>query len=96
MLRRAVLIVGGLLVLLAAVLATHPAAIGLVLYCGIYGVLIVGGILFERYQYRPNVSRQGPWQRTGERFRDPGTGELVEVFYNPETGERDYVPVRGK
>ena len=93
MLRRALLAVGGLLLLLAAVFATHPDAWGLVVYCGLYGLLLVGGILFERYQYRPNVSRRGPWQPTGERFVDPGTGKLMEVLYNPETGERDYVPV---
>jgi hypothetical protein len=33
---------------------------------------------------------QGQWQPTGERFNDPTTGQVVEVYYNPQTGERDY------
>ena len=53
--------------------------------------LIVGGILFERRGYRPKVSQTvGNWQRTGERFVDPTTKREVEVYYNPQTGERDY------
>jgi hypothetical protein len=56
------------------------------------GTLILIGTAFERWRYRNRnaaVSR-GDWQPTGERFVDPGSGEKVEVFYDPESGERLY------
>ena len=94
MLRRIVLIAGGLLLLAALVLFTRPPLIGIALYLAFYGVLVVGGILFERSAYRPHVQRTRPgWQRTDERFTDPVSGVLTEVWFNPETGERDYRPV---
>jgi hypothetical protein len=31
------------------------------------------------------------WERTGERFEDPETHEIVEVLFNPRSGERRYV-----
>jgi len=30
---------------------------------------------------------------TGERFRDPTSGELIEVWEDPVRGEREYRPV---
>ncbi|HEX8726339.1 MAG TPA: hypothetical protein VF737_13210 [Gemmatimonadaceae bacterium] len=30
------------------------------------------------------------WQPTGERFVDPASGKLVDVYFDPETGEREY------
>ncbi len=91
MLRRALLIVGGLLLLAALVLFTHPPLLGIALYLAFYGILVVGGILFERSAYRPRIQRShAGWQRTGERFTDPVSGALTEVWFNPETGERDY------
>jgi hypothetical protein len=89
---RWVLIAYGVLCLVGAVilLAAHVTT-ALVLYLAINGLLIAGGILFERSGYRSQVNRtQGNWQSTGERFNDPTTGQVVEVYYNPQTGERDY------
>jgi hypothetical protein len=55
------------------------------------GLLILGSLAFEgRYRNRKNGDER--WQKTGERFEDPTTGELTEVRYNPQTGERAYVP----
>ena len=91
MLRR-VLIAYGLLCLIGAVilLAAH-VTFALVIYLAINGLIITGGILFESSGYRSNADRtQGKWQPTGERFNDPTTGQEVEVYYNPQTGERDY------
>jgi hypothetical protein len=31
------------------------------------------------------------WTLTAERFRDPQSGEMLEVWYCPRTGERAYV-----
>jgi hypothetical protein len=87
-----VLIAYGVLCLIVAgiLLAVH-ATIVLVIYLIVNGLLIVGGILFERRGYRSRVDRtRGKWQPTGERFMDPTTGRVVEVYYNPQTGERDY------
>ena len=91
MLRR-VLIAYGVLCLIGAVilLAAHVTT-ALVIYLAINGLVIVGAILFERSNYRSKADRtQGKWEPTGERFNDPTTGQIVEVYYNPQTGERDY------
>lgn len=64
------------------------------IYLFIEGGILIIAVLFEPWRYLPSVNRnKGHWQATGERFVDPTSGKLVEVFYNPETGERDY---RGK
>jgi hypothetical protein len=36
----------------------------------------------------------GDWRFTGERFLDPPSGEMLEVWYSPRTGERAYVRAR--
>jgi len=75
----------------AAILLAAHVTIALVIYLAINGLIIAGGILFERSSYRSNADRtQGTWQPTGERFNDPTSGQIVEVYYNPQTGERDY------
>jgi hypothetical protein len=60
------------------------------------GTMLVGALLLEPRYGRPR--RDGPqpqvdWQRTGERFFDDETKRLVEVWYNPATGERRYAGV---
>ena len=57
----------------------------------IYAGLVLLALLVERPRYHRSVDRSnGPWRFTGERFTDPASGELVEVFERPQTGERDY------
>ena len=91
MLRRLIIAYGVLCLIGAGILFAVHTTIALVLYLAVNGLLIVGGILFERKGYRPHVSQTGGnWQRTGERFVDPTTKREVEVYYNPQTGERDY------
>jgi len=36
----------------------------------------------------------GDWTFTGERFIDPKSGELLEVWFRARTGERAYVRAR--
>ncbi len=50
-----------------------------------------GLIALERARYgsRTPVQRPG-FEPTGERFIDPTTGRETVVYYNPQTGERDY------
>ena len=91
MLRMVVLVIAGLvaatgavLLLLGVTFAGIQALVG--------GGVIVVGILFER-RYHNNTQRGTPggrWQPTGERFSDPTTGKDVEVFYDPQSGERRY------
>ena len=88
----------------AAVLlfATALTAIGVVLFlegitvpgiqAGGIGILLILGTLFERWRYTRSDEPEGRhWESTGERFTDPTTGRIVEVMYDPTTGERRYV-----
>ena len=91
MLRRVLIAYGVLCLIGALILLAAHVTTALVIYLAINGLIITGGILFERSGYRSNVDRmQGKWRPTGERFNDPTTGQVVEVYYNPQTGERDY------
>lgn len=59
----------------------------------IAGLVIGLGTLFERWRYGGEQTRPGaPWERTGERFEDPHTGGTFDVYFDPRTGERRYVP----
>lgn len=95
MLRRAVIGLGALYLVAATVLllAFH-AGIWVAVYLALNGAAIAGAVLFERGRYRPRIDAgKGVWQTTGERFIDPTNGQLMEVHYNPATGQRNYVPV---
>jgi type IV secretory pathway VirB3-like protein len=90
---RAVIIGYGLLSLsgAAVLLFVVHATLWLVLYLAVNGFILVSAVLLERQRYRTRVDRtQGHWRPTGERFVDPTTERLMEVFYNSVTGERDY------
>ena len=93
MLRRFLIAFGVFDLIVAGVLLfVVQAPVVVVIYLAVSGAIIAGGILFERQGYRPNVDRtRGKWQPTGERFIDPTTGRMMEVRFNPQTGERDYV-----
>ncbi|MDB5986101.1 MAG: hypothetical protein JWR16_1154, partial [Nevskia sp.] len=87
MLRKLLLTLGLALLLTAATLTLFgnwPAA----LWCLINGAVLTVGIVFERWQYRrPQTQAPGAgWQATGERFVDPGSGELTELWFEPRTG----------
>ena len=93
---RLLIIIYGLLFLAGAALAVlADAAVVLIAYLAINGVVVAGAVLFERRGYRPLLDQaHGEWQQTGERFIDPVSGHLMEVRYNPSTGQRDYVEVQ--
>ena len=56
----------------------------------IAGSMVVLGTVFE-HRGRTDDERPGPgWERTGERFREPD-GAVVDVWFNPTSGERRYV-----
>lgn len=80
--------------LAAAVVRVLNAPGVLALYLAIGGVLILGSVLTIRDTYKPEIDEhRGHWEMTGERFRDPASGQMMEVRYNPTTGQRDYVEV---
>ncbi len=62
----------------------------------IWGAVLCIATLRERWRYRENERRDGAgWEATDERFIDPESGKLMQVFYQPTTGERRYEPVAG-
>jgi hypothetical protein len=94
MLRNAVL--GFALLVLTAglvLLAVQPAqAFGAL----VFGTLLTIGTLFERWRYKPLKTAQAAHGvATGERFVDPVSGVLMEVYYDAASGERSYVKVNG-
>jgi hypothetical protein len=80
----ALLVVGGL-----ALAHGAPGALQAV----ILGVVLCGGVVFERAAYKPleKTNSDARFQRTPERFIDPETKAPVTVFVDPATGERKYV-----
>ncbi len=94
MLRRWLLGLAALYLAIAVVLLLSGVAPWLAVYLVISGLVVAGALLFERSRYRPQVDRtRGAWQLTGERFVDPTSNRLMEVRFNPATGERDYVDI---
>ena len=61
------------------------------------GSLMLLGSLFERAaRHRAGNKPPGPgWERTTERFRDPGTGQVIVAWLNALTGQRSYMRVGG-
>lgn len=57
----------------------------------LFNAAVVGAALvFERRGYRPKAPDQSALRPTGERFRDPTSGELIQVWEDPRTGAREY------
>jgi len=88
---RALLAVGfGILAMLAfANLALWHSGVWLPI--GFYAALLAIAAAFEVGRYRPNHGvPNARWRATGERFFDPTTGTPTEVFFDPQSGARDY------
>ena len=90
MLRMVVLALGGIAVA-AGVLIVATGARGPGIYLMCVGTAIILGTAFERWRYRTRPPSAARWERTGERFEDPATGETMEVHYDRASGERRYV-----
>jgi hypothetical protein len=90
MLRSLVLALGIIAVAAGAfLLRAAPLAPRIYLIC--LGAAIILGTAFERWRYRNTPPADARWERTGERFEDPATGETMEVHYDSASGERRYV-----
>lgn len=60
----------------------------------LFGTLLLLGTVFERWRYKSaRAAGTARGTATGERFVDPETGALMEVWYDESTGERSYVRV---
>ncbi|HTR83400.1 MAG TPA: hypothetical protein VMI56_02905 [Reyranella sp.] len=92
MLRLAVLLVGVAVLVVGIVVASSTSALPAAWFL-IVGGAITAGTLLERVFYKPlhGAAPGGGWTKTGERFVDPDSGKMVDVFFNPTTGERKYV-----
>lgn len=56
------------------------------------GTALLLGTLFERWRYKQTKAPgAAKGVATGERFVDPETGALMEVWYDAASGERSYV-----
>ena len=94
MLRAVVLGLGAILVIVGVILCSSPALRPPGVQLLVLGMLMIAGIVFERWRYRKveDTPPAGPqWQKTGERFVDPETGLTMQVYYDPASGERRYV-----
>jgi hypothetical protein len=93
MLRATLLVVGGVMLAAAAFGALACWRFSAVIPLAVWGAILAGGLLIERWRYRPlsDNSPGGDWQATAERFVDPESSRRVTVFFNPATGERRYV-----
>jgi len=62
----------------------------------ILGGIIIASVAFERRYGRPGAASSRAsidWEPTGERFVDEETGDKLEVWMDPLTGERRYEPL---
>jgi hypothetical protein len=91
-LRRAVLGLGVLAILLGLLLLGLGMGLAGGFQLVLLGAIVVLGVALEARRYRGRVG-PGRWQATTERFVDPSTGRLMEVQFDPATGERRYVDV---
>ena len=92
--RMLVLAIGALLLFGGTLLTvlTGGGGIGLM----IFGALIIVGTGLERRYGRPGTPRRidhSDWRLTNEKFIDDETGQPLEVWMDPLTGERRYEPM---
>ena len=68
-----------------------------VLWLGAVLLPLIVWAIFRKggYKRQPLDAPPGPgWVRTEERFADPSSGETLEVWFDPQSGERVYVRAR--
>ena len=86
----------------ALVLAGLAAAGGVLVQVGssdsggfplfLLAALILLGTMFDAGYLARRRSTRGAWQLTAEREVDHQTGQILEVWYDPISGERRYLP----
>ena len=71
--------------------------IGCLFPLGVFAAVFLVWFFFRNggYKRRPLDAPPGQdWRFTGERFLDPSSGEVLEVWHSPTTGKRAYVRTR--
>ncbi|GGA46818.1 hypothetical protein [Dyella nitratireducens] len=88
-------VIGGLLLVGAGIAVLTGMMVALLPQLIFGGLLLVVGLAIERWRYKPLLrGRPDPrWKDTGERFVDPGSGQLTAVYFDAQRGERHYVVV---
>ena len=62
----------------------------------LFNSVVLGlALLFERRGYDPRAPKTATLRGSGERFLDPSSGKLVEVWEDPATGAREYRELEG-
>ncbi len=57
----------------------------------LFNAAVLGAALvLERRGYRPKAPDESALRPTAERFKDPSSGELIQVWEDPRTGTREY------
>jgi hypothetical protein len=92
--RTLILALGALLLFGGTLLTvlTGGGGIGLM----IFGALMMTSVAIERRYGRPGTPprlEHSDWQLTNEKFIDDETGQALEVWMDPLTGERRYEPM---
>ena len=59
----------------------------------VFAGLILIGTVFDVGYLAPRRTVRGAWQLTGEREIDHQSGVMLEVWYDPVSGERRYLPM---
>ena len=89
--RIAALVIAGLAAMGGVLLQTASAGGGgFPLF--VLAALVALGTVFDAGYLAKRRSTRGAWQRTFEREVDHQSGQILEVWYDPVTGERRYVP----
>jgi len=68
--------------------------IAFAIWCGGLLLVVLIWALFRNggYKRTPLDAPPGPdWQKSDERFVDPSSGEVLDVWFQPKSGERAYV-----
>ena len=84
----------GLLALVLGASMVHLRTPGAVVFwLFVIGAILVFAALFERVTYKKLAPRKPPpdFMPSAERFIDPATGKLIQVYVTPATGERVHV-----
>ncbi|WP_315751297.1 MULTISPECIES: hypothetical protein [unclassified Bradyrhizobium] len=68
--------------------------IDLVLWLAVISAVVLVWFVFRQGGYKRDALSAPPgpaWIKTEERFVDPTSGETLDVWFHPRTGERAYV-----
>ena len=71
--------------------------IGFAIWLGVIALVFLIWFVFRPggYKREPLDAPPGPgWVKTEERFVDPSSGETLDVWFHPPSGERAYVRAR--